>query len=130
MGVLMTHEKYDWETIAKEIVEYIVGDETYYIEYRLREYERYGRFLISRSRTRRVQIHARAYDHEPQHSSDPHVGRSTPIAEQKSMWDKDRGPSHSFEYQMSTVTDIICRTIDDRVSRKSKLEDAIPERVA
>jgi len=125
MGILTTHEKSDWETITREVFEW----RDYCLEYRLREYERYERFLVSRDRTTRRQVHLRAYDRDVSERMEGSMDLFTPIVEQKSTWDKGDGPRGGWKHRLIVTTERVRNRLRARDDTIERFTENIPESV-
>jgi hypothetical protein len=131
MGILTSHERSNYETLASETVSYTVGDSEYHLKFELREYDRYERFIVFRDETRRRQVRVQAYDGKP--SKSQYIGHgisvgSSVVAEQKSTWDaeSDADPSGGFEYQLTVATQCVLDELREHDDLVSDFADNIP----
>jgi len=128
MGVLFTHDKRDFTTVAstsypiKDIfpryAEYVSGDAE--VVFVLKEYERYERFILWRNTTQRRQIQVAV-------ERQGFVTSRAVIAESKSTHDKECGPSNSWYFQVDACVSEVRQQLEETYGEVGDFKEAVSE---
>jgi len=128
MGVLATHDKRDFTTVAKtsypiedifpRYAEHVSGDAE--VVFALKEYERYERFVLWRNTTQRRQIHVAV-------ERQGFVTSRAVIAESKSTHDKECGPSNSWYFHVDYCVGDVRQQLEETYGDVGDFKDAISD---